>query len=203
MKKRKDHYKTLGVKKDASPAEIKRAYRKRAREVHPDTENGDHDAMAELSDAYSVLSDQSRRLLYDSTGEDRQRPIDEEVKGLVLQAFHDAITREVNDCLAHAKLFIVFRENQIKAERSKGVKAQKKLTARRDKVKVKSGENMFHLLVDQQLSHIAAGIAQLDRQLEVTAAAKRALDAYESSERAEAEFITIRIGAVGFDPGGL
>ena len=64
----KDYYKALGVAKDASSADIKKAYRKLARELHPDTNPGDAKAEArfkEVSEAYGVLSDQTRRREYD------------------------------------------------------------------------------------------------------------------------------------------
>jgi molecular chaperone DnaJ len=64
----KDYYKTLGVPKDASAADIKKAYRKLARENHPDNNTGDtkaEDRFKEVSEAYSVLSDTTRRKEYD------------------------------------------------------------------------------------------------------------------------------------------
>ncbi len=62
----KDYYKVLGVPKDASADEIKKAYRKLAREHHPDAnKSGDGDRFKEVSEAYSVLSDATRRKEYD------------------------------------------------------------------------------------------------------------------------------------------
>jgi molecular chaperone DnaJ len=64
----KDYYKTLGVAKSAKPAEIKTAYRKLARKFHPDSNQGDAKAeerFKEISEAYSVLSDEKRRKEYD------------------------------------------------------------------------------------------------------------------------------------------
>jgi molecular chaperone DnaJ len=64
----KDYYKALGVAKDASGADIKKAYRKLARELHPDKNPGDAKAEArfkEVSEAYDVLADESRRREYD------------------------------------------------------------------------------------------------------------------------------------------
>lgn len=66
-----DYYKTLGVARDASPEEIKRAYRKLAMEVHPDRNAGSKDAEArfkEVSEAYEVLKDPDRRAQYDRFG---------------------------------------------------------------------------------------------------------------------------------------
>src|SRR5437867_1944546 len=64
----KDYYKALGVAKDASAAEIKKVYRKLARELHPDKNPGDPKAEArfkEVSEAYDVLSDAAKRKEYD------------------------------------------------------------------------------------------------------------------------------------------
>lgn len=64
----KDYYATLGVSKDATDAEIKKAYRKLARKYHPDTNPGDAAAEArfkEISQANQVLSDKETREQYD------------------------------------------------------------------------------------------------------------------------------------------
>ncbi|HLJ99667.1 MAG TPA: molecular chaperone DnaJ [Streptosporangiaceae bacterium] len=64
----KDYYKTLGVSKTAKQADIKAAYRKLARQYHPDANKGNASAeekFKEISEAYSVLSDDKRRKEYD------------------------------------------------------------------------------------------------------------------------------------------
>ncbi|UUN28226.1 molecular chaperone DnaJ [Streptomyces sp. FIT100] len=64
----KDYYKVLGVPKDATEAEIKKAYRKLAREYHPDANKGDTKAeerFKEISEANDVLGDPKRRKEYD------------------------------------------------------------------------------------------------------------------------------------------
>jgi molecular chaperone DnaJ len=65
----KDFYKELGVSSDASPDEIKRAYRKLARDLHPDTnaEPSAAERFKAVSEAHSVLSDTAKRKEYDET----------------------------------------------------------------------------------------------------------------------------------------
>jgi molecular chaperone DnaJ len=67
-----DHYETLGVKRDASAAEIKKAYRKLARKYHPDANPGDKQAeerFKRVGEAYDVLSDPDKRKQYDTFGQ--------------------------------------------------------------------------------------------------------------------------------------
>ncbi len=63
----KDYYKTLGVDKNASHDEIKKAFRKLAHEHHPD-KGGDEKKFKEASEAYQILSDEKKRKEYDTYG---------------------------------------------------------------------------------------------------------------------------------------
>lgn len=68
MSTKKDYYEVLGVTKSASKDEIKKAFHKLAHKFHPDKAQGDADKFKELSEAYSILSDDKKRAEYDSYG---------------------------------------------------------------------------------------------------------------------------------------
>ena len=71
MASKRDYYEVLGVDRSASEAEIKSAFRKKAKEYHPDLNKDNPDAaekFKEVQEAYSVLSDENKRKMYDQYG---------------------------------------------------------------------------------------------------------------------------------------
>ena len=70
----KSPYETLGVSKNATQDEIKKAYRKLVREVHPDRNPGNEERFKEVQGAYDVLSDPEKRNQYDRLGTTNGRP---------------------------------------------------------------------------------------------------------------------------------
>src|ERR1700688_4295363 len=77
----RDYYKTLGVPRTASEAEIKSAYRKLARKHHPDVNPNNKDAevkFKEINEAYQVIGDPEKRKKYDELGADWERGASQE-----------------------------------------------------------------------------------------------------------------------------
>lgn len=65
---KRDYYEVLGVAKDASDDEIKKAFRRKAVEYHPDKQGGDEAKFKEVNEAYEILKDSSKRQRYDQFG---------------------------------------------------------------------------------------------------------------------------------------
>nr|CAD6411399.1 molecular chaperone DnaJ [Rhizobium sp. Q54] len=78
-----DPYDTLGVARDADTAQIKTAYRKRAKNAHPDT-GGDADAFSRLKISFEILSDPVRRKVFDETGYDPTLADTKDLEGLLV-----------------------------------------------------------------------------------------------------------------------
>src|SRR3990170_5126606 len=70
MPEKRDYYQILGVRRDASPDDLRRAYRRLAKEFHPDVnkDGGAEERFKEINEAYAVLSDDERRSAYDRFG---------------------------------------------------------------------------------------------------------------------------------------
>src|SRR3990167_350794 len=65
---KRDYYEVLGVAKSATQDEIKKAFRKKAHEYHPDKGGGDEEKFKEINEAYQALSDAQKRAQYDQFG---------------------------------------------------------------------------------------------------------------------------------------
>ena len=74
MPPKKDYYKILGIDRNASEVEIKKAYRRLAHQHHPDKSGGDEKKFKEINEAYQVLSDKAKKAYYDRFGTSEHIP---------------------------------------------------------------------------------------------------------------------------------
>src|ERR1700704_7171015 len=81
---KQDYYETLGIKRDAKPEEIKKAYRRLARKYHPDVNPGDkasEERFKLTTEAHDVLSDPKKRKVYDRFGQYSDNLADAHARG--------------------------------------------------------------------------------------------------------------------------
>lgn len=84
-------YETLGVARDATPEEIKAAYRKAAMRSHPDREGGSKEAFQAVQRAGEILLDEAKRAHYDATGDDSTADPAESLESRVRGMFADVV----------------------------------------------------------------------------------------------------------------
>jgi DnaJ-class molecular chaperone len=101
MSARKDYYEVLGIARQATEEEVKKAYRRIALKVHPDVNNGPdaNDKFKEITEAYGVLIDPGKRRIYDL---DRTASFDQ--------------NRVFDDIFSHSAYYDVFKDLPIKKE---------------------------------------------------------------------------------------
>lgn len=172
-----DHYTNLGVTPDASDADIKRAYRAKAKAMHPD-KGGDAAEFADIAKAYEVLKDPERRLLYDATGADNRPPIEKEVESILIGLFNEALAGDDIEITAFVRERVKKVGGQIPDQQKQLKARKKKLTAKRGKIKSK-GPNVVHMLIDTEVRNIDAQMMQLEHQIEVNKACLVALESYD------------------------
>lgn len=160
------HYETLGVPKEATPDDIKKAFRKKARHHHPDKSGGDHEAMSNLNHAYSVLMDPPRREQYDRTGSDKVHPAARDAAiQIIMQIFAQSLESGQHDPLVFARTSLNQAIDQIRIQIIAISSKVAKLTSKRGAMTPKDGEpNLFDNLVDQQIAQANQNLEQMERQ---------------------------------------
>jgi hypothetical protein len=181
-KPRRDPYEVLGVGRDATEQELKRARRRKSREHHPDL-GGSEAEQAEVNAAYDLLTNPARRMLYDQTGVDSTDTVDDEASALLEQVFTAGLNAKARDLLEYTRQQLDAHESKIKGERMKATDARRDLLARKDRYVVK-GEavNLIHRIIDRHVAETDRVLNMMERQLQVVAAARALLDEYESLE---------------------
>lgn len=177
-------YETLGVPRDAGAADIKGAFRKRAKKAHPDG-GGSANEFAALNRAYLVLIDPVRRDTYDRTGQADDKPVDNaHVEALVIiktmmdQIIEQAGERIEADVVAHMRNAMDERVREIGRNVEASRRKAKRLRRIADKFRKKNGENLLRKMVEAKIGGIEHGIESAERMLASIAKAKALLEDY-------------------------
>jgi len=183
VSKKPTHYEALGVPKEATADQIKRAFRKRASQAHPD-KGGKEEDMVKLNAAWACLGDPQRRLTYDNTGHDGEGPSVELRGQLLLMELFDRVLNEGNaEGLLHKVRSMLMAQNGEFAQSLRSINsATAALTKARNKVRKKKGTkgtNIYNLLVDARLHHLTTARTDCLRKQEDFNSALALLDDYE------------------------
>jgi len=176
-----NHYETLGVTPEATPEDIKRAFRKKASEAHPDREGGSTEQMQAVNKAWEVLGDPQKRAHFDATGQDQEGPtVDDEARNMLMHLFGAALDADVRDVLANVRQTLELARANLSKMQSDVKAKRERLVKRTGKVKAKTGENLVQMLIDQKCNDMAEAIQHMGRGLMVNQKAQEMLKDFES-----------------------
>ena len=176
----KNLYDTLGVNKGSSKEDIKKAYRKKANEHHPD-KGGDSEKMTEITKAYSILGDDKKRSRYDSTGETEAAPFDRKFQEFIQKFLMPLVeTTNVDSTDIIAKLVEIAKANisGTKAHKSELNKKLKKLNVVIMRLESK-GEDRIGVIVNGNIDVLKREIATVEEHLEFMGQVLECLGGYE------------------------
>jgi curved DNA-binding protein CbpA len=175
----KDLYEILGVARQASPQEIKRAYRKLARKHHPDVSGDPEDAarFKEIDLAYKVLSDPARRQVYDETGrvegmgaDNRQAQLVDLLARTLTATVNELVRKGARmsqeDLVAHMRQVASNTLGAVEKEKEHLQKVAASLKEALERFGVSQGENLLADITRAQLGQLEARIAGIKRDLE-------------------------------------
>lgn len=117
-----DPYKILGVDSNFTIEELERKYKRLAKRWHPDKNPDNPEAEEKFKDiatAYRILKDPGSRLLYDQTGEPERPKMEDEMRGVLLMGFQDAITGKAERVLAHVRGFLEGNKKNFATQKSR------------------------------------------------------------------------------------
>lgn len=188
-----NHYNTLGVPKDADSAAIKKAYRRKAAQAHPDRVGGgnSHQAMVAVNRAYETLSDPQKRAHYDQTGEDgskRQPSIDQMAMQALFQLFMQLMEQapEEIDHVAAATQSVVANIDKIRENLAKLQSLEGTIRKRLKRLKFKGkGRNILHDCLEQRAKQVPDQVAAGEQQIK---ALERAIELLKDYDWKQAEW---------------
>ncbi len=168
MIKKKSLYDPLGVDKNASKEEIKKAYRDKSKETHPD-KKGNADEFKEIARAYSILSVDAKRKRYDTTGnENPEREFEQKFMGLANQTFmqlmeqvdihHTDLVAEFKDVLKTLRYNMVKERLTARDQIEKYEEVKKRLKSK--------GNQAIIVLLDGGIQNSKERIANLEEEID-------------------------------------
>jgi DnaJ-class molecular chaperone len=163
---RKTLYEVLNVDESASPEDIKKAYRKRAKETHPDKNTGKEEEFIHVSKAYMILSDERKRKVYDETGDvlnDSEENIRSVAMKHIIELFMQVTTR-AGERVEHVDIVLEIKRALTTLEKSQndGIAAANKKIKWLEKIRTrlhnKGNDRILENVIDSNIKTCKANI---------------------------------------------
>ena len=193
-----DLYEDLGIAKDASDKEVKKAYKIKANKHHPD-KGGDPDKFHAIALAYSVLSDSERRKQYDKNGTTQKERTPQAIAEEILFKWIDEIfdqeftpkniLRELHDRIAKGTATVNHELKKINFKRARLEKLIGRVTRSVDHI---SEENFFESILDKKINDCSDRIERLEKDLVVSLVMKDLLKGFRDGGMDN--FVTFNLG---------
>ncbi len=185
-----DLYADLGIPRTASPEDVKKAHRRKAKETHPDKPGGSREKFAKVQRAYLVLSDTAKRQKYDTTGDEEvSQPDNREAQAreIVAHMLQNAIQAS-DQTVFREDIFTGFRERAMKpaiqkirndqASYRRQIERNEKFLAK-VKRKKKGGIDLVKNLIDGMNAELHRNIARADEAISFHERALEIIAEYE------------------------
>lgn len=191
-----DHYETLGVPRDATPQQIKSAWRKLSSEHHPDRQGGDAERMAAVNRAFEVLGQPDKRKLYDETGDDGTQSQLDRAADAALEFFFDEAIQKQAEPVEYARRQLHEKDRLMEKNLAEIAIVRTKLTSQKGKTKTKRRTNLVETLLARKLAELDRHELQTKTALQVQAKAREFLADYIATETDEQRAERVRAEAM-------
>ncbi len=174
-------YDILGIPKDATAEEIKKAYKALAKINHPDKSGGSVDKMAIINHANDVLSEQKKRDRYDATGQDSETPFVTKFMAFIDQVFIRIVEAAPNvdyiDMIASLKDSVAMIESGLKDKETQATANLNKFESVAKRLKYKS-DTAIKTSVATKISLLKIEICNIKDEMEFINKCKKVLEEY-------------------------
>ncbi len=186
-------YETLGVDRDASPEDIRSAYRKRAKETHPDA-GGTTEQFQAVAVAHRILSDDEKRRTYDQTGQIDDAP--DNTEAMAAELIEEFLAMAVNDPNAKYLDLVIIMKDSIKKSMDEGAAQMGKMIAQearaRDllrRFKTDKAKNTIAMLLNRRLASIRKSMTAMERRMKAHERALAIIGDYSFDTEAPFHFV--------------
>lgn len=184
---KKTPYDILGVPPDATKDDIKKAFRKKAKDCHPDRHAGKEDEFKQLAESYNILIDPAKRRAYDRTGSTEQSSdnLRQESISCAIQSVSSIISKKGDsvftcDLFAEAIRDVTWDGKQECNKIKEAKKIVRRVVKILSKIKHKNGESsLIYQALATQKNEVIVNIIGMKRRIRVYQNARRVLREYQ------------------------